>query len=114
MVAINGVPFDPNPPPFSRLYNRVQERLRRAVARVPRPRFVDRLASRVRIKDMVTGALSKFSKRRRKRKWGNLGKIKSFAVQEVHFPEKDVVARDAIEDMVEDKELEEMGSGDPV
>ena len=107
MVAINGVPFDPNPPLFSRFYNRVEERVRQAVSWIPRPVSVDRLVSKVQIKGIVTQVLSRIRKKR-KRNWGHLGKVRSFAVQEVNLSQMDVLERN--ENQAEDKEIMETGS----
>lgn len=75
---------------------------------------MDRVISKVKIKEFATGVLSKIHKKKQKRKWGSLGKVRSFAVQEVEFPETDVLVKDDIEDHIDSKDIIAMGSADPV
>lgn len=136
MVAINGLPFDPNPPPFSHFFNHVQGKFRgvfSSMPHVPLPEFVGRLVSemklkgkfserfasvrlpevvgrlvsKMQVKGKLSEAFSKSHKKRRKRKWGDLGKIVNVGIQEV----KDISESNT---SVGTNEIMESGSSDPI
>jgi hypothetical protein len=139
VVAINGLPFDPNPSPFSDFFNQVQGKFRGVFSSMPHvplpeivgrlsemklkgkvsepftsvrlPEVVGRLVSKMQVKGKLTEAFSKIHKKRRKRKWDNLGKVVNVGIQEV----KDLSERDtSVGNVVETNGIMASGSSDPI
>lgn len=69
-MAIDGVSFDPNPRRISHIYKRVLGKFTQVL-------------SKVRVEGKFVRALSKANRKGRKRKRNDMGKVVSFATQEV-------------------------------
>ena len=101
MVAVDGIPLDPNPRRLSHIYKQVQGRFAHALSNLPVWGQLSQVLSKTRVPVKFTQAITnvqiwgkvfkmfrKVNRKRRVRKRNALGKVVGFAAQEIRgYPE---------------------------